>query len=69
MIYQIYDMLFEDRVMMHFLSPPLFNDRPSLNLGRQIPDQIIPHMNCIRIIFDFVLYSRWAPRNVIELKS
>jgi hypothetical protein len=61
-------MLFQDWVMMHFLCPPLIADHLSLNLSPQIPDQITPHMNCIRTIFDLFLYFRRAPRKVIEPK-
>jgi hypothetical protein len=55
-IYQIYDMLFADRVMMHSLCPPLVIDRLTLTLRRQIPDQMTPRMSYIRTISDFSLY-------------
>jgi hypothetical protein len=68
-IYQIYDLFLEDRLMIHFLCQPLIIDRLSLNLRRQIPDQITPRMSCVRTIFDFSLYFRRAPINVMEPKS
>lgn len=70
-IYQMYEMLFEDWDVKHFICRHVIIDRlslyfVSLNFIAEIPDEMAPLMICIRTIFDFYLYLGGVPRNVIE---
>jgi hypothetical protein len=68
-IYQIDDILFEDRVMMRFLCRPAAVDRSLLNSSRQIPGEMTVHVTAIAAVFSVCLYVRWASINAIEPKS